>query len=134
MSKVTFHDLVVKLKELANELGKTPTLRDFTDSGVSRRQIDKYKYSKIVDAAGLQPNAHSKTTPPIEVVIKPPRILFFDIETAPITGYSWGIYEQNILKVINDWFVLSFSGRFLGEAKHNYMDQRNSKSHEIDKV
>ena len=115
----------MRLKELANELGKTPTLVEFTSSGVSRRQIDKYKYSKIVDAAGLQANKHSQTTSPVEITIRPPRILFFDIETAPIMGYSWGIYEQNILKVIDDWFVLSFAGKFSDEEEYRYFDQRD---------
>ena len=44
MNKVTFHDLVVQLKELASELERTPTQIEFINSGVSKRQIAKYKY------------------------------------------------------------------------------------------
>lgn len=28
--------------------------------------------------------------------VKKPKILFFDIETAPNLGYVWGRYEQNV--------------------------------------
>jgi uncharacterized protein YprB with RNaseH-like and TPR domain len=128
MSKVTFQDLVNKLKELANELERTPTLLEFTASGVSKRQINKHKYSEIVRGAGLDPNKHAQTTEPLEPVIRPPRILFYDIETAPITSYHWGLFDQNIglNQVIEDWFILSFAGRFQGEDDFNYMDQRSA--------
>ena len=118
------HELVTKLKALASELNKTPTLREFVDSGISKRQIQKHKYSEIVRAAGLEPNKHAQSTDPIEPVIRPPRILFFDIETAPITGYTWGTYEQSVIKILKDWFVLSYAAKFQGEDKHYYLDQR----------
>lgn len=121
------HSLVSKLKELANELGKTPTLREFEKSGVSKRQINKHKFSEIVKAAGLEPNKHAQTTEPIEPSIRPPRILFFDIETAPITGYTWGTYEQTVIKVLQDWFVLSYAAKFADDDRYFYLDQRFAK-------
>ena len=131
MKKIELHEMVSELKKLASELGKTPTLKEFSKV-FSRRQIDKFKYSEIVKSAGLTPNPHSATTPPVEVVLRPPRILFFDIETAPIKGYSWGIYEQNILKVLVDWFVLSFAGKFSDEDQYHYFDQRDKENVEDD--
>jgi hypothetical protein len=118
------HSLVVRLKTLANDLGKTPTLREFVNSGISKRQIQKHKFSEIVKAAGLEPNKHSQTTEPIEPEIRAPRILFFDIETAPITGYTWGTYEQTVIKVLQDWFVLSYAAKFMGDDRYFYLDQR----------
>lgn len=118
------HELVSRLKQLAHDLGKTPTLRDFVASGVSKRQIQKHKYSEICKAAGLEINKHAQRTDPVEPVIRPPRILFFDIETAPITGYTWGTYEQSVIKVLKDWFVLSYAARFDGDDRHFYLDQR----------
>jgi uncharacterized protein YprB with RNaseH-like and TPR domain len=118
------HSLVVRLKELANELGKTPTLIEFTNSGVSKRQIQKHKFSEIVKAAGLEPNKHAQNTDAIEVINRPPRILFFDIETAPITGYTWGTYEQTVIKVLQDWFVLSYAAKFMDDDRYFYLDQR----------
>ena len=118
------HSLVVKLKGLAGELGRTPTQREFVAAGNSKRQILKYKYSEIVRAAGLEPNKHAQKTEPVEPVIRPPKILFFDIETAPIRGYTWGLYEQNVIKVIEDWFVLSYAAKFRDDDRFFYLDQR----------
>lgn len=120
------HSLVSKLKELANEMGKTPTLREFEKSGVSKRQIVKHKYSELCKMAGLEMNKHAQTTAPIEVAVRAPRILFFDIETAPITGYTWGTYEQSVIKVLKDWFVLSYAAKFKGDERFFYLDQRFS--------
>lgn len=118
------HELVSKLKALSLELGKTPTLREFEASGVSKRQIVKHKFSEIVKAAGLEPNKHAQTTEPFEPVIRPPRILFFDIETAPLTGFTWGTYDQQVIKVIKDWFVLSYAAKFNNDDRFFYLDQR----------
>lgn len=127
MGKVTFHDLVVQLKELAKELDRTPTQLEFISKGASKRQIAKHRYSEIVKAAGLEPNRHSQTTAPIEPVIRPPKILFYDIETAPITSYHWGLFDQTIglNQIIEDWFILSFSARYQGETDYYYFDQRS---------
>jgi len=42
---------------------------------------------------------------------KKPKILLFDIETAPILAYTWDIWDQNIAlnQIKQDWFVLSWS-------------------------
>ena len=44
-----------------------------------------------------------------------PRILLFDIETSPILGAVWGLWEQDVIKVIDDWHMLSFSYKWLDE-------------------
>lgn len=58
-----------------------------------------------------------------------PKILFLDIETTPIAGYSWGIWEQNIglNQIISEWSVLSYAGKFLGTKTVYYEDTRNKK-------
>lgn len=135
MDKPSFHDLVVKLKKLASDLDRTPTLIDFVKSGVSKRQIHKHTYSKIVAAADLNPNKHAQTTDPIQPVFKPPRVLFYDIETAPITSYHWGLFDQNIglNQIVEDWFILSFAGKFQGESDYYYFDQRKETPVQDDK-
>ncbi len=45
------------------------------------------------------------------------RCLIYDIETAPIIGTVWGKYEQNLIWTIQDWYILGFSWRWLGEKK-----------------
>lgn len=42
------------------------------------------------------------------------KILFYDIETAPILGYTWGKYEQNVLGIKQEWYMLSFSAKWQG--------------------
>ena len=48
-----------------------------------------------------------------------PNILIFDIETAPMEVYVWGLYKQRISheNVIEDWFVLSWSAKWLFSAE-----------------
>ena len=68
--------------------------------------------------------------------VKGPKILLLDIETAPVLGYVWGLWENNLSlnQVKQDWFVLSWSAKWLGDApsKAMYMDQRNAKNMEDD--
>jgi len=46
-----------------------------------------------------------------------PKILFFDIETAPILADVWGLWKNNVsLNQINrDWFMLSWAAKWAGE-------------------
>ncbi len=44
-----------------------------------------------------------------------PKILFFDIETTPNIVYTWGIWEQNAIDVIEDWSLLCFAYKWFGE-------------------
>jgi len=64
-----------------------------------------------------------------------PKILVFDIETAPLLGYVWGIWEQNVglEQIHTDWYVLSWSAKWLGNSKIMHMDQRNAKNLEDDR-
>lgn len=43
------------------------------------------------------------------------KILFLDIETAPNLGYTWGKWEQNVIEFKEDWHLLSFSVKWLGD-------------------
>lgn len=45
------------------------------------------------------------------------RVLLYDIETAPNLGYSWGKWEQNIIQFEQEWYMLSFAWKWLGEDK-----------------
>lgn len=128
MSKISEHELISKLKILASELGKTPTLIQFIASGNSRRQIDKYKYSNLVKQAGLEPNHHAQTTDPIDVIIRPPKILVFDLEVAAKVVYTYQMWDANIgaNNVLEDFYILAFSAKFVGEDKIYYLDTRYS--------
>lgn len=118
------HSLVVKYKDAERDLGKKPNRDEFIKySGVSDWALRKITYNEIVKAAGSAPE-EKKDIP--ESVTRAPRVLFFDIETAPITGYTWGTYEQSVIKILQDWFVLSYAAKFKDDDRFFYLDQRYS--------
>lgn len=65
-----------------------------------------------------------------------PRILLCDIETAPILGYVWKLWDQNVSvnQIHSDWYVLSWCAKWLDDPPKDvmYMDQRKSKPMEND--
>jgi hypothetical protein len=65
-----------------------------------------------------------------------PKILLLDIETAPVLGYVWGLFDQNVglEQIHTDWHVLSWSAKWLGapEDQVMYSDQRDAKNIEDD--
>lgn len=65
-----------------------------------------------------------------------PKVLFFDIETAPILGYVWGLFDQNVglNQIEKDWHVLSWCAKWQGDRGIMYSDQRRAKIIEDDKA
>lgn len=51
--------------------------------------------------------------------VKLPKILIFDIETAPMTAYVWRRWKQNISldQTISEWFIICWSAKWLYEDK-----------------
>lgn len=45
------------------------------------------------------------------------RVVLIDIETSPHVVYTWGKYEQNAIKQIRGWELLSFAYKDLGRGK-----------------
>lgn len=64
------------------------------------------------------------------------KVLIFDIETAPMLGWVWSLWDNNVAlnQLQKDWYVLSFSAKWLGDpaSKIMYADQRYSKTIEND--
>lgn len=129
------HTLVSKLKELAREKNRTPTLLEFVASGISKRQIQKHKYSEICRAAGLEVNKHAQIVNPVEVIIRPPKILVFDIECTGMILESYGLYNQNHnhKDIIEDWSMLSYAAWFTDEENIHYLDNRFSPDYRDDR-
>lgn len=48
-----------------------------------------------------------------------PKILLFDIETAPILAHVWGLWNNNVGldQIQEDWYMLSWSAKWLGEPE-----------------
>lgn len=64
-----------------------------------------------------------------------PKILFFDIETAPILGYVWSLWEQNVAlnQIQKDWHVISWAAKWSNDPGVMYQDQRSAKRIDDDK-
>lgn len=66
-----------------------------------------------------------------------PKVLLFDIETAPIIAHVWSLWENNVAlnQIVTDWHVLSWSAKWLGDppSKIMYADQRGAKNIADDK-
>lgn len=58
-----------------------------------------------------------------------PKILFYDLETAPMLASVWGVWDQNVPlnQIEKDWHILSWSAKWAHEKKVMYADQRNAK-------
>lgn len=50
---------------------------------------------------------------------KAPKVVLIDIETSPLTGYAWTMFEANILKVLEPSKIICVAWKFLDEDKIN---------------
>jgi uncharacterized protein YprB with RNaseH-like and TPR domain len=66
-----------------------------------------------------------------------PKVLFFDIETAPILAHVWGLFDQTVglNQIKSDWHLLAWAAKWMGDppSKIMYMDQRHAKKMSDDK-
>ena len=128
------HKAVQAVIKFHDENQRPPTRTEFLGLGFSCYSIRKLGYNKIIAAAGFE-TYHKKVVDltPVELA-KPPKILFVDIETAPLLARVWGLWEQNVglNQIEKDWFIMSFAAE-LGGSMH-YLDQRFSKPLEDDSM
>ena len=80
--------------------------------------------------------ARKKSSKKEEFTVDRPKVLIYDIETAPILGYVWSLWDQNVglNQIESDWYILSWSAKWLDDPadKIMYMDQRKAKNIEDD--
>lgn len=57
------------------------------------------------------------------------KILLFDLETSPIVSFNWGIWQQNAIEVKEDWQILCFAYKWLGEKKTYVIAQNDFKGY-----
>lgn len=55
------------------------------------------------------------------------KILLFDIETTPNLGYTWDLYDQNVLHVVKPWELLCYAYKWLDEPKVTCISRRDFK-------
>lgn len=57
---------------------------------------------------------------------KNPKLLYFDIETAPIVAYTWGAYQRfiNPDDILEDWFILGWAAKWVcSSSMYSYVAQ-----------
>lgn len=52
-----------------------------------------------------------------------PRVLFFDIETTPFLSYTWGKYQQDVIRFNEPWHLLCFAWKWMGEDEVHVLGQ-----------
>lgn len=69
--------------------------------------------------------------------VKRPRALLLDIETAPIRGYVWQLWDNDVAlnQIESDWHVLSWAAKWLDDPPNAvmYHDQRLAKNIQNDR-
>lgn len=128
------HQAVKVVLKFHDENGRAPTRNEFLVLGFTDHALRKIGYNRIVAAAGIE-TYHKKTPSPLhQSLVKPPKILFVDIETAPILARVWGLWDQNVglNQIAQDWFIMSFAAEIDGQM--HYLDQRFSKPLEDDSM
>lgn len=79
----------------------------------------------------MSKKAKSKKSPAKK--LSGPKVLIFDIETAPIIGHVWSLWENNVglNQIVQDWHVLSWSAKWLHDPPTKIMYEDQSKASDI---
>lgn len=80
-----------------------------TDAGDSARSIAKAVGVPYGQVRGYLEWKNSTTTDLIPPPSAGPKILVFDIETAPYTSFTWSLFKTNVIDVKEEWYMLSFA-------------------------
>ena len=93
-----------KAKEAYDRIKKYGIYRASEQLGVSAESVARY--ARFYKNSFLSPK-------------KEARILFFDIETAPLLAYVWSIWTEvrDFKFVEGDWYCLSWAAKWMGEDK-----------------
>lgn len=109
--------------------------QQYWEDGMSQRQIAKVlgvPRSTIGDYIRKLNTVPYDSAPNVEG----PKILFIDVELAPILAQVWALFDQNVgLNQIQvDWSILSFCAKWKGSDDTIYMDTRNQEDMYDDSV
>lgn len=110
-------DLSKAYEYYLEEQNKTEAVRRLcTDLGIEYSEKYRNRLQRAINSGKL-----GEPIEGIDEVINPAKILIFDIETSPLLANVWGVWQQNIghnLDMLHsDWFMLTWSAKWLGEDK-----------------
>lgn len=61
------------------------------------------------------------------------KVLLFDIENSPLISYTWGLWEQNVIEVKEEWYILCFAYKWLGEKEIHFVSLPDFKGYKKNK-
>jgi uncharacterized protein YprB with RNaseH-like and TPR domain len=114
-------------------------LVDLKEKEKSYKEISKHltkKYKVKITANAVRKAYERYKFPIIEKAkkINGPKILILDIETSPLLGNVWSLWNNNLglNQLVKDWHIMSWSAKWYGNDEITYMDQRKAKNIEND--
>lgn len=87
-----------------------------------RGHVGAVNAMQATDKSLYKPKTYDTTNTPKrfkEEINTSAKVLILDIETAPISAYVWGIWQQNVgtHQIQSDWFCLTWAAKWLFEDK-----------------
>ncbi len=61
-----------------------------------------------------------------------PKILLFDIETAPALAWVWAQFDTSVIATEQDWYMLCFAYKWLDEKRTYFVSQEDDPKHKPD--
>jgi RNase_H superfamily len=68
------------------------------------------------------------------MINKKPKVLLYDIETSPNLAYVWGKWEQDVVAFKQEWYIITFSWKWLGEKQTHVLSLPDFKRYTKDKT
>lgn len=68
----------------------------------------------------------------LHITDKTPKILLFDIETAPALTWVWSQWDTNVIATEQDWYMLCFAYKWLGETRTRFVSLEQDPEHRED--
>ena len=59
-----------------------------------------------------------------------PKILIFDIESAPVLGYVWRLWKTDVIEVVEDWYLLSVAWQWYGDDEIHFARKSKQKAND----
>jgi hypothetical protein len=110
---------------------------DLTWEQLAKAFNKKFKMSATMNSIRHIYRTYKDVEPkdPEVIELNKPKVLIYDVETAPIMGYVWSLWKQNVAlnQIEKDSHLLSWSAKWLDEDEVMYADQRHAKNIEDDK-
>lgn len=129
---------ILTMEHVADLIGLDPfdlKRDDYTRTSVDADLVGRLNKEELHLLGGFKKAKETYFNAPKKEGVKKPKVLVFDIETAPIIAHVWRLWKNDVglNQIEKDWHVMSWSAKWLDSNIVMYMDQRDSKKVEDDK-